>query len=439
MHCQEVGGEAIATFPLMGSNQVRTIVLTLEMPSVTTDTQVTLEVVATADNAHQGNASESTTVLAPSGGGPGDPPPGGAPLADTPWPMFHHDLRHTGRSSLNGPTTTPNLHWAYHAVTWPKSQPTIGTDGNILIGVGYNPLCVVDPVDGSEVFCTGPGGEGNTSSAAVDENGRMYIGARDNKIWAVNPDGTVAWTYKVNADGDTMSSPAILSDGSILVACGCVGTGRVFRLSADGVPLWEYAPSLSIRNSSPAVAADGTIYIGSVTGYLLAVKPDGTERWRARIGTRNRESSPSIGADGTVYIGSNFGLSAVSPAGAILWTFPTNGDVDTTAAIGATGNLHFSSQLRKTRTVYAITAAGNLVWSRSGGGLSAARFAQGPSPVIDAAGTIYAGIGPDLIAFNPNGTIRWQYLAADHILGISLGDGVIQFGARDNMLYQVGP
>jgi hypothetical protein len=61
--------------------------------------------------------------------------------------------------------------------------------------------------------------------------------------------------------------------------------------------------------SSPAISADGTIYVGVEIGNMdggeiIAVNPDGTERWRKKIGSWV-DSSPCIAEDGTVYIGSS--------------------------------------------------------------------------------------------------------------------------------------
>lgn len=68
--------------------------------------------------------------------------------------------------------------------------------------------------------------------------------------------------------------------------------------------------------SSPAIAPDGTIYVGSYDGYLYALNPDLTLKWRyATLGMIR--SSPAIAPDGTIYVGSNDGkVHAVTPAGA---------------------------------------------------------------------------------------------------------------------------
>ena len=52
--------------------------------------------------------------------------------------------------------------------------------------------------------------------------------------------------------------------------------------------------------SSPAIGADGTVYVGSCDKKLYAIKADGTKKWEFATDA----GSPAIGADGTIYVGS---------------------------------------------------------------------------------------------------------------------------------------
>src|SRR5205085_12660553 len=55
-------------------------------------------------------------------------------------------------------------------------------------------------------------------------------------------------------------------------------------------------------------------------------------------------SSPSVAPDGTIYVGSeNRNLYAINPAdGSIKWTYTADNDIYTVPAIDAAGNLYFS-------------------------------------------------------------------------------------------------
>ena len=56
--------------------------------------------------------------------------------------------------------------------------------------------------------------------------------------------------------------------------------------------------------SSPAIGADGTVYVGSTDNNLYALNPaDGSVKWNYPTGN-GIWSSPALGADGTIYVGS---------------------------------------------------------------------------------------------------------------------------------------
>src|SRR5215470_299705 len=105
------------------------------------------------------------------------------------------------------------------------------------------------------------------------------------------------------------------------------GVGAVWLLGVGisfgqtpGTLLWKFKTDGEII-SSPAVAADGTIYVGSADNNLYALNPDGTLRWR--FATRGAvHSSPSIGPDGTIYVGSrDERLYAINADGTKQWEF----------------------------------------------------------------------------------------------------------------------
>ena len=94
--------------------------------------------------------------------------------------------------------------------------------------------------------------------ASSGADGTVYVGANDNNLYAIKPDGSQKWSF------------------------------------TTGDCIW----------SSPAIGADGTIYVGSNDDNLYAIKPDGSQKWSFTTGGSVR-SSPAIGADGTIYVGSS--------------------------------------------------------------------------------------------------------------------------------------
>ena len=66
----------------------------------------------------------------------------------------------------------------------------------------------------------------------------------------------------------------------------------------------------------PAVAADGTIYVTTALGDLLAFAPDGTQLWKATLSGGALSGGPALGADGTIYVTDGGGnLTAFYPEG----------------------------------------------------------------------------------------------------------------------------
>lgn len=57
-----------------------------------------------------------------------------SPVVDAnPWPMFHHDLQHTGLSSYDTSENNGTLKWRYETGDDIYSSPSISSDGTIYI------------------------------------------------------------------------------------------------------------------------------------------------------------------------------------------------------------------------------------------------------------------------------------------------------------------
>ena len=128
-------------------------------------------------------------------------------------------------------------------------------------------------------------------------------------------------------NGDTgtgepiIAQPIIAADGTIYARAG----GRLFAFEGGGGSCPAGAPPALVRKwsilvdttytasareprpervSTPTLAFDGTIILGSMDGHVYAVHPNGTLRWKLPLGGPI-ESSPVIGYKGLVAIGCN--------------------------------------------------------------------------------------------------------------------------------------
>lgn len=160
----------------------------------------------------------------------------------------------------------------------------------------------------------------------VGADGTIYVGGasvdhpdRPGKAWfyAFNPDGTVKWQITERL-GAVYTAPAIDDKGTLYFGS---TDGFLFSYDAQGNKQWTFSTGGPIA-SSPAIGKDGTIYFGSNDnryeytnkgltpppgtqwGKLWAVTPDGTEKWHVTFDDW-AEASPAIASDGTIYIGAN--------------------------------------------------------------------------------------------------------------------------------------
>ena len=97
-------------------------------------------------------------------------------------------------------------------------------------------------------------------------------------------------------------------------------------------------------SSTPAIGADGKIYVGSFDHYIYALsQTDGSLYWRYQTGGAV-DSSPNLASDGTLYVGSDdFDMYAIdTTVPKLKWTFRTGSFVDSSPAI-ADGRVYFGS------------------------------------------------------------------------------------------------
>ena len=260
---------------------------------------------------------------------------------------------------------------------------------------------------------------------------------------AKNPLATLSLGYKVTSQGKSgtlkwrfqtgyyvSSSPAIGADGTIFV--GSVDK-YIYALNSDGTLKWQYQTGYTVW-SSPAIGKDGTIYAGSIDSYIYALNPNGTLKWRFQTDDRVW-SSPAIGVDGTIYVGSydNY-LYALNSDGKLKWRFATGGSIlSSSPAIGADGTVYVGSG---DSYFYALKPDGTLKWQYQTGS-----DVSWSSPAIGADGTIYVGSDDGHIyALNPNGKLKWRLYMTRVISSPAIGaDGTIYVGSVDRHIYAINP
>ena len=305
-------------------------------------------------------------------------------FVEGPWPMYCHDVRHTGRSPYSTASNPGTVKW--------KFETEYGID----------------------------------SSPTIDENGTIYIGSNEGYLFAFYPNGTEKWRFTTNFIVD--SSPAIAEDGTIYVGS---HDDYFYAVYPNGTLRWKFYTYDTV-SSSPAIAEDGTVYFGVLgpgwdKGRIYALYPNGTEKWYFDTGFWVY-TSPAIGMDGTVYCSSNdkYLCALDSDNGTLKWSFIRD-DYLGSPAIADDGTIYIPCW---DGYLYAIYQNGTIKWKSDIG------WGSGHTPSIDKYGTIYIG-GDELYAIYPNGTRKWAFnpgrfydvTSVSHAIS---DDGIIYFGVSND-------
>jgi outer membrane protein assembly factor BamB len=213
----------------------------------------------------------------------------------------------------------------------------------------------------------------------------------------------VAW--RVSTDGPIEAQIVAAPDESAVYVA-TLG-GSLLALTRDGGRIWSTA--LGGRGySSPAVAEDGTLYVGSDAGVFFALSKAGQIRWKLETGA-DADTGAVVLANGDVVFASGSAVFAVRPAGDVAWRFAARGKIFTSPAVTDEGLIVFGSQ---DDHAYAITKAGALEWATDLGA-----DVDG-SPAIGDDGSLFVGTdGEEVVRLGARGQVVWRTSVGGFVRG----------------------
>ena len=142
-----------------------------------------------------------------------------------------------------------------------------------------------------------PGNFGLDSPMAIGKDGTLYACASDGSFVAIGADGLLKWQFK-NMQGwaGNKAAPVIASDGTIYFFS---WDSNVYAMNADGTKKAAMKIPGAIE-VAPVLAQDGTIF--AISGaFLLTISPDGKVLSQAEL-VDPALSPPTLAPDGTVYV-----------------------------------------------------------------------------------------------------------------------------------------
>ena len=255
-----------------------------------------------------------------------------------------------------------------------------------------------------------------------------------------------------------MSSPAIGADGTIYVASsggssvGGIPYTSLIAVNPAGSVKWIFplveASSGYTEFSSPTIGPDGTIYVGSfdsAASYLFAVTAQGALKWDLLLDS-NVLGSPLVAPDGTIYVGTQDSIYAITDSGStatVNWDLSGVGTESSPTLAPGTGTIGVPA------TIYVGSLNGNLyaITDEGSSGVVGWTYQTGnlitfSSPSVGTDGSVYIGSGDNLYAVNPStGTLVWSFTTGNLVYDTAAvgSGGTVYFGSQDDNLYAVNP
>ena len=356
-----------------------------------------------------------------------------------PFRAYRGDARHTGRTAIVGPSE-PRLRFAFATGGMIKSQVVVDEAGRLWVGtlgpLGAGLDAVPEPGElialtrRGDVVLRRPLGADVYSTPLVTSD-RVYVGSDADRFFSFTFAGERRFELETGDDADTgatLGPDDILyfSAGRFLWATERGGTAR-FRFEAQGKIY-----------TSPALAADGTIYLGSQDDHLYALTPTGDVRWRFRAGD-DIDSSPVVGDDGAIFFGSDDRrVHALEPDGSERFSVDVGGYVRAPVALTHDGGIVVAVMGPRPRVVSLDARTGEVRFSFSLPATESPEMGVLSGPLVDGEGAIYFGGHDDFIySLSRTGALRWAFHVEGDVDAPPMldADGTLYVGCDDGRLY----
>jgi len=260
--------------------------------------------------------------------------------------------------------------------------------------------------------------------------------------------GSKPWSFQTGKG--IFSTPVIAADGTIYIGS---ADHNLYGLSEEGKEVWRFETG-EIIDTAPALLDDRSLIIGSGDENMYKVSTDPAIPSHQRVVWTFKptlppvegaqlvswwEGSPNVGPDGVIYQGNTGGGAyAVEPDGSQKWAYQAQNAVWTVPAMDDSGVTYWGSvDLR----MFALNPDGSQKWQRTTLGYVTSSPALGPD------GTLYAGSfdGTMYALDSSDGSVKWKLQTGDHIYAspaLVESNGQLQqiiIGSTDGLLYSVDP
>jgi outer membrane protein assembly factor BamB len=300
---------------------------------------------------------------------------------------------------------TPRLGilWRYATGGQIRSRPEVAADGTIYALSEDGFLYAWDP--GGSLLWKRDLGWLPSDCLALGGDGTIYAGLKNKDFLAINASGHPLWRFHL--DGLPAGDPAVAADGTVYVSTtagtlaalshlgrpqwtvtlpGAIthapvvdGAGTIYLVAADrrlyALTQWgefKWSLPLAAVPTALAVAAAGTVLVGTAGGSVIAVNPSGDIAWR--YSADERIAGVSAGTGQIIVASSSGQLIGLSDRGRLLWKIVIGKRIESAPLLGQSfpcafatdGTLHLLDPERPGTDSFAVGTFGSIVLSREG-------------------------------------------------------------------------
>jgi hypothetical protein len=284
------------------------------------------------------------------------------------------------------------IAWRHPREAWTHARPKSTSDGGCVWSPGNGGLVGLDP-QGRPRWRWGEGLQMQTIQPALGPDDTAYVCVRDEgwKLQAVGSDGQTRWSASL--DMHASSPPVVHPDGKVSVRVDLAEETLLSTFDPQGQKLHQ-ANIPGRVEGRPALAPDGSVWIGNDSGGLFRVSAEGqlSQVFQARGGIR---AMPRIEEDGRVFFGTMKGMVyGLEPDGTKAWEVDLKGMVESRIERMADGTLLVGTF---DKVLHALTPEGQSKWQMP------LPFAGGDALAVSNDGTVYAAGGRQVLALREGG------------------------------------
>ncbi len=343
--------------------------------------------------------------------------------------MARGDAQRSHRTSSSLPKN-PKLAWTLELGAPIAAQVTASLDSQSLYAATLGGKLVAISREG-QIRWSVDLGDRIYSTPLVGSDGELYVGTDADRFISVTKQGKVRWQLDTDADADT--SAVEIDQNKIIFAAG----RKIFAVDLNGVVKWTFSAKRKVF-TSPALTRSGLIVFGSQDDRVYALKQDGTLAWSVGLGT-DVEGGPAIGLDDTIFVGTDAGeVVALTSEGEVRWRQRVGGFVRGGLTVAPSGDVGVGVYGPRPRVALLDEATGAVLREAIVRTNSAAEFGVHGGPLATKDGVFAFGAQDDRVRIlDASWNVVWSFdTSADVDAPLTLlDDGTFIVPSEDGRIY----